>query len=200
MKKFSKPFPPLSDQARQRSLEAAFAARPSDAGDFWLFAYASLMWDPRFQYGEALPARLEGWQRAACVWSSIARGTLATPGLGLGLLPGGVCGGLALRIAAGEEEAVLPQIWRREMWTDIYRPTWVRLDIGVAAIAFTVNPASGQFSGQLSFDDSVAHIATAAGERGPCRDYLANTVAELKRLEITDPSLEALLAAVDAYG
>ena len=198
MQTFAKPFPPLSDRARHSSLQATLAARPADALELWLFAYGSLMWDPRFQYAEARPARLMGWQRSFCVWTTLARGTLAAPGLGLALIPGGECHGLAFRIAAGDQDAVLPQIWQREMWTDVYQPAWLRLDIAAAAIAFTANRGSGQCAGRLSFDDTVAHIAQASGERGRCRDYLANTVAELARLEIADPSLDALLAAVDA--
>lgn len=175
------------------------AQGPRPNGDVWLFGYGSLLWDVPFPHREAKPARLTGWHRAMCVWSALARGTPDCPGLSLGLMPGGECDGMAYRIAGTDLDTALPIIWEREIWTDIYQPAWLPLDVdgaGVAALAFTVNQASRQFAAGLSHDQIVQHIALAHGERGPCRDYLSDTVARLRDMGITDTSLEVLQDAV----
>ena len=210
MRRFSEPFAPLSEAARRQSREAALADAPrahpahqanQALGDLWLFGYGSLLWDAPCPYLQSLPARLRGWRRRMCVWTALARGTPDRPGLSLGLLSGGACDGIAFRIGAADLEAALPVIWHREMWTDIYCPTWVTIqtdDGDVAALTFTVNQASRQYAGGLAHDQIVTHIATAQGERGPCREYLANTVAQLRAMGITDTDLEALQDAVAA--
>jgi len=196
---FSGPFAPLSEAARAQSLTAALAARPEPASDIWVFAYGSLMWHSGFPHAQVEPARLDGWHRAMCVWTVLARGTPACPGLSLGLMPGDSCDGLALRIAEAAVETALPTLWQREMWTDVYCPTWLPVTIGdreIAALTFTTNPESQQFAGTLAPPEIVEHIAAAAGERGPCRDYLVQTVEKLRAHRIHDPDLEALAEAV----
>ncbi|MDA1100742.1 MAG: gamma-glutamylcyclotransferase [Proteobacteria bacterium] len=201
MRAFTELFAPLTEQARQRSREAALAGTPQSTGDVWIFGYGSLLWDASFPHQEARTARLIGWHRSMCVWTALARGTPDLPGLSLGLLRGGACDGIALRIAAGDLDAALPVIWQREMWTDIYEPTWVSLatnGVSLSALAFTVNEASRQFTGDLTLDQIIAHIAMAKGERGPCREYLANTVIKLQAMGIADSYLEDLQDAVTA--
>lgn len=201
LRTFPAPFEPLTAARRRRSLLAALAERPDPSADVRVFGYGGLMWNADFPHAEVTPARLEGWRRSMCVWSALARGTPQKPGLALGLQPDGVCEGLAFRIAKADVDGALPKIWQREMWTDVYRPTWVSLTVGdgiVSAITFTANVESLQFAGDINDDAAVAHIAAATGERGRCRDYLANTVAELRALDIEEPALDTLLRRVDA--
>jgi cation transport protein ChaC len=58
-----------------------------------VFGYGSLMWDPGFPHAEVQPALLRGFHRALCIYSRFHRGTLARPGLVLGLDRGGACRG-----------------------------------------------------------------------------------------------------------
>ena len=195
MQKFIEPFAPLSDHVRQYSRATTLAAAPEDMEVLWLFGYASLMWDARFPFVAAKPARLQGWRREMCVWTTLARGTPDCPGLAMGLLPGGVCDGIAYKIAVCKQAQVLEMVWQREMWTDIYQPTWVSLEIGsviAPALTFTVNQTSRQFTGPLTMGQQVEHIAEAIGERGPCRDYLNNTMVRMRSLGIEEPKLHAL--------
>ncbi len=191
------PFEPLEAAARRRSLDQAMAAAPAGLSDFWLFAYGSLMWDGSFPQASAKPARLSGWRRAMCVWTVLARGAPENPGLSLGLLPGGACDGIALRLPEDDRDEILAAIWQREMWTDIYRPTWVSLqfDDGAApGITFTTNQESRQFAGDLSLAAQADFIRRAEGERGSCRDYLMSTLAHLRSLGIEEPDLRGVAA------
>ena len=58
------------------------------ASDFWVFGYASLIWNPGFDFKEAAPAHLFGYHRDLCVYSFHYRGSRDAPGLVCGLLPG----------------------------------------------------------------------------------------------------------------
>jgi cation transport protein ChaC len=199
---FAEPFEPLSDQARARSRAEALSQAPHLDGEIWIFGYGSLLWDAPFTPTAVLPARLSGWQRAMCVWTALARGTPDCPGLSLGLIPGGGCEGLAFQIAMADRDAALAAIWQREMWTDIYHPTWVGLDMDgtrIEALTFVINQASPQYAGELSQAEMIRHIALARGERGPCRDYLGDTIGKLRGLGIIEPELEKLYAGVMAF-
>src|SRR5262245_36034065 len=68
--------------------------------DLWVFAYGSLMWRPGFAYEEARRARLTGYRRCFCIYSVHHRGRPERVGLVLGLDRGGVCEGVAYRVAA----------------------------------------------------------------------------------------------------
>ncbi|WP_293606279.1 gamma-glutamylcyclotransferase, partial [Polaromonas sp. UBA4122] len=59
--------------------------------DLWIFAYASLIWRPEFEFAEERFAILRGYHRALKMWSRLNRGTPECPGLVFGLLPGGSC-------------------------------------------------------------------------------------------------------------
>lgn len=168
-------------------------------GDFWVFGYGSLMWDPGFPHLEAQACTVHGWHRAFCVWSNHYRGTKERPGLVLGLSAGGSCRGRAFRVAAAEREAVLDYLYRRELVNGVYRPVPVsgRLPSGPARVlAFVVATDHWEYAGKKSPEETAAIIALARGKRGANRDYLANTVAHLDELGLADGALHRLLDLV----
>ena len=87
----------------------------------WVFAYGSLMWRPDFQFVEARRARLSGWHRRFCIVSRYYRGSAENPGLLLGLDRGGVCEGVAFKIAADRTREVLRYLRVREQISGVYR-------------------------------------------------------------------------------
>lgn len=172
-------------------------------GDTWLFAYGSLLWDPGFRPAEAVQASLSGWRRSFCMWSIHWRGTPEAPGLVLALESesGGSCEGVALRLPPKERDAILGAIRARELVSDAYeeRQLPVLLADGreVEALAYVIRKGHPQHA-RLDAPAQARIIAEARGERGPNRDYLAQTAARLRELGIHDGEVEALLLRVGA--
>lgn len=195
----SSPTPPNLDGLQYLSQDERQARRPTlpPGDDFWVFGYGSLMWHPGFPHVEVRPARLRGLHRSFCVYSHRYRGTPQSPGLVLGLDRGGSCHGMAFRVPAAEGEEVLDYLFEREMLTGIYHATWRSAETRegpVRVLAFVVDRDHRQYAGSLGHDAVVALILQGCGDRGPCLQYLENTVHHLRALGLKDPALERLLS------
>jgi cation transport protein ChaC len=167
--------------------------------DLWVFGYGSLMWNPEFPYAERRQALLRGYHRRFCVYSHRYRGTPDRPGLVLGLDRGGSCRGIAFRVEPPHVEATIDLLWDREMVSGVYAPKIIKVatDEGrIPACTFVADRAHRQYCGELGPSDVVRFIRQGVGERGPNRDYLANTVGHLRDLGIVDQGLERLLAEI----
>lgn len=193
---------PLSEAELQESRRAILARHPAGQ-DLWVFGYGSLIWNPCFHFVERRVGRVHGYHRRFCLWTHGGRGTRERPGLMLGLERGGTCRGVAFRIAGSEIETELDIVWRREMVTGAYAPTWVgvTLDDGreIRAIAFVINHRHERYAKRLSDTEIVEAVATARGPLGACCDYLFNTTAHLEELGIADRNLRRLCRAVQRY-
>lgn len=169
------------------------------AGDFWIFAYGSLIWDPGFPFAEARPATLKGYHRAFCLFSTRYRGTPDKPGLVLGLDRGGTCRGIAYRVDPAHGAPTMAYLWDREMLSSAYvcKDLPVTMATGtVTARTFVIRREAPNYSGKLSLADTAAYIRQGHGQRGPNRVYLENTVRHLDQLGIPDRRLHLLLRAV----
>jgi cation transport protein ChaC len=187
----------LSDEELAASRRAILATAPSK--DIWVFGYGSLIWNPAFHFTERRIGTVHGWHRRFCLWTTLGRGSPDCPGLMLGLDRGGSCRGVVLRIEPEHVESETDVLWRREMVSNAYVPTWVRAatDKGeVAAIAFTINRAHERYAQKMSEEQAADIIARAAGRIGPCRDYLLNTVDHLDQLGIHDRAMRRLAGKV----
>ena len=182
---------------------------PPPGEDFWVFGYGSLMWHPGFPHLEVRKGHLYGFHRHFCLYSHNYRGTPECPGLVLGLDRGGSCRGLVYRVPAAEAEEAMDYLYEREMTTGAYEPRWleVRSEVGtgpapehapVSAIAFVVDPAHRQYAGRLSLERTLDYVLQGHGARGPCVEYLENTVHHLRALGLRDRGLERLLDAAHA--
>ncbi len=168
-------------------------------GDLWVFAYGSLMWSPCFTYAAHSPARAHGYHRALCIRSTRYRGTHQRPGLVMGLCQGGSCWGVAYRIRPRDVARTLRRLWHREMPRRVYEPKLVavRLRGGrkLRALAFVADPTHPAFVRELDLHGRARLVAQGIGVRGPCIDYIQNTLDHMHEVGVPDPHLERVLAA-----
>jgi glutathione-specific gamma-glutamylcyclotransferase len=186
----------LPEAELERSLQLVLAS-PHHAGDLWLFAYGSLVWDPVLSYGERRVVTVHGFHRRFCLHSRINRGTPESPGLVLGLDRGGRCAGVAYRIPAREVEIELRLLWRREMLLGSYEPKWVLARDGretFRALAFVVDRSRPGYAGRLPDEEIVAVLKRARGRLGTGLDYLLRTADGLAEAGVRDPYVSRLAA------
>jgi cation transport protein ChaC len=192
----------MSPEEKQQSLLETRAGRPSDE-PMWVFGFGSLMWNPCFDYEIKTAAVLKGYDRKFHIWTTRARGTPNNPGLGLCLEDcAGACRGVAFRLVEGDVEAAWERLWEREMGSGIYRPVWVSLESEdhdrIVALTFVVNREHPHYAGPMPSERMADIMAGAKGSYGLCRDYLAGTIEEMRKLDVSDSDLEELLSRVDA--
>jgi glutathione-specific gamma-glutamylcyclotransferase len=169
-----------------------------DHEDLWVFGYGSLMWRPGFEFVEHVPARLIGLHRALCVYSFVHRGTPERPGLVLGLDRGGMCRGIAFRVAAASGDATIAYLRAREQVTTVYLETWRRIELEeaarrqVRALCFVVDRSHVQYAGRLTLAESVHHVRQGHGSSGANRDYVLETVQALEALGYRETELHLI--------
>lgn len=169
----------------------------------WYFGYGSLMWNPGIAHEAFEPARLDGWSRALCVYSTHYRGTAARPGLVLGLLRGGSCIGRAIGVAPEREAEVTAYLDAREL-LDVYVYDRVRLPLRllagereVAAWCYVARPEHEHYAGRLAPGQVLSCVRQGHGLAGACADYVRNTMAHLQTMAIREPELEQVVAELD---
>ena len=163
----------------------------------WIFGYGSLMWDPGFPHAEKLPAILEGYHRAFCVYSHHYRGTTEQPGLVLGLNLGGKCRGIAFRISSEALHEIITYLDERELIGYAYKPKRlpITFDDGTSVLAHTyiADQSHPHFAGSLSNGRSADLIISAKGAAGTNRDYALNAIRALEANGVVDTYLQSLL-------
>jgi glutathione-specific gamma-glutamylcyclotransferase len=152
--------------------EAARRLAEQAAGEVWLFAYGSLLWNPACAILESGPGLALGWHRAFRLKLTRWRGTKEQPGLMLVLDRGGRCKGVLQRLSGNSAEAELEKVLRREISEKppVNRPTWIRVLTAerrmVRALAFTVSRRNPIYAGRLSDETTAGMLAKAAGASG----------------------------------
>ena len=170
--------------------------------DVWLFAYGSLMWRPGIAYAEARRARLVGYRRCFSIFSVHHRGTPERLGMVLGLDRGGVCEGMAYRIAASEVAETRQYLRARELINGVYREAFVPVELEgepraeVLALTYIVERAHPNYAGGLPLAMQARLIKGAKGISGANLDYLVSTVRHLRELGIREPELERLITMI----
>ncbi len=191
----------LPEAEIERRLEEALATRP-EAGDVWLFAYGSLIWNPTVEVVGRSRARVHGYHRRFCLETVVGRGTPERPGLMLGLDRGGSCVGVALRVPAVRVREELAVVFHREMVTGAYRARWLRArgEAGsLPVLAFVIDRRHERYVRALPRARLVEILATAHGPLGSAAAYLHDTVVHLRMHGIRDRELEPLFRAVAAH-
>jgi glutathione-specific gamma-glutamylcyclotransferase len=169
-----------------------------ETSELWVFGYGSLMWRPGFDAVERVSARLKGLHRALCVFSYVHRGTPERPGLVLGLDHGGMCRGIAYRVAAAARAETIAYLRAREQVTSVYRETMRRIELEdaarrqVSALCYIVDRGHVQYAGRLSPAERLHYVRQGHGRSGPNREYVLNAVRALEALGYRETDLHLL--------
>jgi cation transport protein ChaC len=176
------------------------AAMAGTGHELWVFGYGSLMWRPDFAYAERRRARLDGFHRAFCIYSTHHRGSPSRPGLVLALDRGGACEGTVYRVAARDAASVLAYLRARELVNGVYREARLDvalhdvLDTNARALVYVAERAHPSYTGPMALAEQAHLIRGARGVSGLNLDYLINTVRHLRELGIRERQLERLVA------
>ena len=185
----------MTDQERKQIVENMIETAPS-LNSMWVFGYGSLIWNPALYFTEKKRGTVHGYHRRFCLWSTIGRGSPSRPGLMLGLERGGSCKGIFYKIDRREIRTELDIVFRRELITAAYRPTWVSARVlgksPFKAIAFVINRDHNRYAGMLDDETVIQTIADAKGTLGSCSDYLYETVLQLENLGMPDRHLASI--------
>lgn len=181
--------------------DADMALLPA-AQDLWVFGYGSLIWRPGFPFTERNGARLHGFHRSLCIYSHVHRGTPQEPGLVLGLDRGGVCRGVAFRVAPADAQETLAYLREREQATAVYleRHLSVRLDDGrrLTALTYVADRDHAQYAGRLPHDLMMDLVRRGRGISGLNPDYVLRTHEHLVEMGIHDPVLAGIVRELGA--
>jgi len=165
-------------------------------GDFWVFGYASLMWNPEFEYLRSETACLNNFHRCLCLWSVEYRGTPERPGLVMGLDNGGSCMGRAFLISERNAPEIIAQLNEREMITGAYRSSMESLQLGtgeqVEGVCLVARHDHPQYAPRLAQQVIIDLVRNAHGERGSNREYVLNTVSHLREMGMLDDTLDTI--------
>ena len=169
----------------------------------WIFGYGSLKWNPSFSYDMRIPAHLFGYHRRFCLRTTITRGSQEKPGLVLGLDRGGSARGILFRIPASIAARECDLIWKREMLSGAYKPSWVKVKSNdgrtLKALTFIIKRSHPNFAEPISDEESIKIIAEASGIIGPNSEYLLNTATALHSEGIIDQKLKRLANLLKIY-
>jgi cation transport protein ChaC len=169
----------------------------------WVFGYGSLLWNPGFTPSETRRAKLHDFHRSFCMLSIHHRGSEEDPGLVLALdaQAGATCTGVAFKIPAKDEDAVLKTLRERELISSAYVERTVALEADdgeiINALAYIIEPTHRQYC-QFDLEKQAQMIAHAVGGRGPNTEYLYNTAEHLTKMGIHDADMEWLVTRVRA--
>lgn len=174
--------------------------------NIWVFGYGSLIWNPGFEYINAIPGHLCGYHRRFCLYSKSYRGTEEEPGLVLGLDRGGSCSGVLFEVEASAVKEAMAYLWEREQHPPgVYHPEKVSvlkhgsLDEKIDACTFVINSEHADYCKSKCKDSAAECIYKAKGNRGSNIEYLERTVHKLQELDIADVQLEDLLKRVKVF-
>lgn len=169
---------------------------PEGKDSVWLFGYGSLIFKADFEYLEARPAAIEGWERRFWQGSHDHRGTPEAPGRVVTLVevPGAVCTGMAYRVAP----AVFDHLDVREKngYLRFLTPMTFRDGSRAEGLVYIATEDNAAWLGPASLAAIAEHIHRARGPSGANREYLLNLARALRALDVRDEhvfGIEALL-------
>ena len=190
----------MSDEERTELVDSTLRALGAEK-ELWIFGYGSLIWNPALEFEEQRRCRIQGYQKKFCFWTTLGRGSQEQPGLMMGLIDGGYCNGVSYRINPDKAATELDILFRREMLTFVYKPTWVNArcvesDTEFMALTFVVDPSNYRYVDDLTQQETVQIIARARGPLGRNCDYLFQLSEKLSEFGFEEPELDELVLLV----
>lgn len=162
----------------------------------WVFGYGSLIHKVDFPFVERRRASIRGWSRRFWQGSHDHRGTPSHPGRVVTLVPdaGAACKGVGYRIAP----ATFGQLDVREKNGYLRVPVAMRFDDGDLAegVAYIAPAGNAAWLGPAGVAEIARHVAGASGPSGSNRDYVLKLAEALRRLDVDDPHVFAVEAAL----
>ena len=193
-------FRPATEADYLEAVDSMLATRPP--GDFWLFGYGSLIWNPETAFEEKRLGRAIGWHRRFCLGPDYRfRGSHDRPALMMALDRGGQCTGMLYRLPEAGLEQELHRLIRRELsqLPSAFPWRWIGVTSGeqrLTALTFAMDRRSPRYVAGLPDAEIAAVLASACGFRGSMAEYLHSTVTMLESLGIHDRNLWRLQALV----
>ena len=194
----------MPDDERDQMVADTLSRAPSKT-DFWIFAYGSLIWNPAIEYEDKICCSIHGYHRSFCFWTVLGRGSEDQPGLMMGLEPGGECHGIAYRLAKENLQTEVDILFRREMLSYVYKPTWTTARCTqndketIDVLTFVVDEENERFCDDIDEQTMIHSIATATGPLGRNCDYLYQLIEHLDEIGFTDESMSDIANKVRAY-
>lgn len=169
----------------------------SDA--FWLFAYGSLIWRPKFEFEHRVRCYVDGYARRFWQASADHRGTPDAPGRVVTLVPAvdARCWGVAYRIGAAEAPSVIAQLDEREKGgysrISLTCQTKDRTAQGtLEATTYVAVPTNPLYVGSEPLAQTAQIIRTASGPSGHNAEYALRLAEALLELEAIDDHVFAI--------
>lgn len=163
------------------------------SGDFWIFAYGSLIFRPGFDFAERVVGRILGYERRFWQASLDHRGTPARPGRVATLVsvPGGECWGVAYLVRKEQRDHITALLKEREKGG--YRLVELPFERrGHARGSDRVQVYLGhgdnpQFVGPEEEEETAAIIRESEGPSGHNVEYLLRLAEALTDIDVVDP-------------
>lgn len=165
----------------------------------WLFGYGSLIWRADFPFLARHPAAINGWARRFWQLSTDHRGTEASPGRVVTLVPDAesTCWGIAYQL----DHTRLPQILRDLDYREKngYKRVNVEIvsstGITVPGITYFAAPDNPHFA-PATQAEVAQQIRIAHGPSGSNREYLRELDKALRLMAQPDPHVSELVSAL----
>ncbi len=132
------------------------------------------------------------------MFSFVHRGTPERPGLVLGLDRGGMCRGIAYRVAAAARAKTIGYLRSREQVTSVYVEIMRQIELEerdrrrVRALCYAVDRSHVQYAGRRSLAESLHYVRQGHGSSGANRDYVLETVQALEALGYRESELHII--------
>ena len=165
----------------------------------WIFGYGSLVWRPAFDFEEQVPAYVEGWSRRFWQASPDHRGTEASPGRVVTLVPspGEQCWGVAYRVSSAVKNATLSALDHREKAG--YERVLARLNLADGGcldevLFYVAAEGNPNFVGKQDDEQILEVIRNAHGPSGSNREYLVRLGEALEAMNVVDQHVRRLVS------